>query len=183
MNDPTKQWLAQLEQATSREPIRPADDETAMLRESWLMLSQMLETADADLQAPTLAVARPTSGWRWQLGVLAAIAASLLVAVASWALLRPASSAIEQPPLAAPGHDAPAAVNDGVQVAGADTRSNAASAADSAFVWDDSLDDSLAAAQNAIHDVRGGWNRGYGQVDTLLTRLQEYQQDLSENSL
>ena len=76
-----------------------------------------------------------------------------------------------------------AAVNDGVQVAGADTRSNAASAADSAFVWDDSLDDSLAAAQNAIHDVRGGWNRGYGQVDTLLTRLQEYQQDLSENSL
>ncbi len=95
MNAKTNELLRRLEQATSATPVDPStlDEETAMLRENWLVLGKLLTAAEGEPQQVEVvelrypASARPRS-WRLALACLA----SAVVVTGLWFVVRTTQS-------------------------------------------------------------------------------------------
>jgi hypothetical protein len=187
MNQPEKELLRQLELATSSESTADRlDDETAALREGWLMLGRLIEVAEADSEALVPAV-RPAAARirKWPFAL--AIAAGLLIALLSWSIVWRQASSESTPEIAESIEDADK--NDsggGVEAAAKGRNSEAAFAGtDSAseFAWDDEFDEVLTKASVAIHSARSDWSNGEAGYASLSDRFEEFEQELEEGSL
>jgi hypothetical protein len=181
MNDSTEQLLAKLEQATSAKSAEPMDDETAMLRESWLAFGQLVAAADAEAELPTK---RPPGTRRVGLIVkfIAALAASLLVAFAAWTMLQRGSGSVEPAPGIAAPSNLPAIAPIAAHVTEA---SNASETIDvrGEFAWEDSFDEQLAITNQAMRAVQADWSGGDRRYSLLLDQFEQFSEELSEGSL
>ena len=190
MTESNEELLAKLEQATgliSDNSVldKPLDDETAMLRESWDALSDLLNAADE--AAPVLAQPSANVGTlKTVVRVFTALAAMLLVAVAAWAVLsQPTDS-----------EDSPDRSTDLIVESNVEPESEAiANASDSSrgdnviekpvdeFAWNDSFDEQLAATSQAIRSARSDWSGGSRHYSTLLDQFEQFSEELNEGSL
>jgi hypothetical protein len=173
MNDEHKRWQTQLEQATSRSPVaeQAGDSETAELRESWTRLTQLLEAADRDFDASSVAILVPpvARSARRVWGTLVSLAAALLLAVMSgWAWQRyhrisepEAPQLVEAPPQPKPG--APAAL---------ETESGD-------WVWNDSWDEKMAHIDQAIVGFDSRTDTEDAALNALDSALRRFGQDLN----
>ena len=178
MNESTEELLARLEQATASETTEPLDEDTARLRESWLVLGRLLEAADSESEAP--AVRRSTVR---QAGlavrVVMGLAASLFVAFAAWAILRPdADSAVPSQELITSAE----LTNPDSAVANRVESPRAAEPVDE-FGWDDSFDERLASTSEAIRSAQADWTGGDERYSIMLDQFEQFHEELSEGSL
>lgn len=178
MNEHTEDLLKKLEDATSHEPLaHAADDETATLRESWTVLSRLLESADAELEevVPELKPKSPSTNW---VGFAAAIVAALVVAFVSWSVVKQAIwSPDSSEEISATNNRA---VGDS-EVAATNTSNDSES--QSLFAWEDSLDEDLAQASIAIRSARTDWNSGQAGYSSLSKRFAQFEEELDAGSL
>jgi hypothetical protein len=187
MNESTEKLLARLEQATGLETTacetpgsensEPLDDDTAMLRESWLALGKLLDAADAESERP-LVRPKDTRSAGLPLKFIAGLAASLLVAFAAWAMLKRGSDVIVPVQEVTVLPDSPAPID----VAKAPQDGESVDAIDE-FAWEDSFDEQLAAASQAIRSVQANWNGGDRRYSVLLDQFEQFDEELSEGSL
>lgn len=181
MSDELNQLRRQLEQATSAEvpPDVSLDDQTRSLRQTWLALGQLLETAqpapDEPLQLRPMP--RRTVRSRWRLAAVAVLAASLLVGVAlalSW-LGRTPSGQIATPKSSQDKKSArpeeeqrpPAVVEDQADE----------------WDWDDSLDEQIAMAGQEVVLVQQGWHDLDDAFGSVQVGLEEIEEDIQDETL
>ena len=186
MNDESKQLERRLEQATARQ--LPADttldSETAALREGWLALGQLLEAAEsASGPAAPLPAVPPVPArrsWTW-LGVVAALAASLLVAgLATWQLFpgsdtgqhAKAPEAARTPQSVQPQE--PVHIPEKTQLA---TKSGQDSS------WDGTLDESITNAYQELIGIEQDWTGFSGISASVSARLEEISQELAQSTI
>ena len=171
----TKKIEEQLEKATASGDTLDAalDAETTSLREGWLALGQLIEAAQppsarsAQLQYPTQAapLQRRKLLGRKTLTTLAVLAASLVVAaIVTRSFVEDQADAVKDRPQITQ-----------VERSTTDT--------DGILAWDSSLDTEIAAAGQEMLRIQAD---SYASDDTssaLYYRIQQMQQDLSNNTL
>jgi hypothetical protein len=172
MNDEDKRWQLQLEQATSRcsATERAEDAETAALREGWTSLTRLLEAADRDFDASSVAtlVAPVARSTRHVWGTLVSLAAALLLAVMTgWAWQR-----YHHTPLP----EAPQIVESSPQPKRADSPKGTTESGD--LLWNDSWDEKLARIDQAIVGLDSSTTTADGAVNVLDSALRSFGQDL-----
>ncbi len=170
MNDELSKLQRELDQATSDHGPTdgPLDAETASLRETWSALGQLLDTAypPNDKPIPLLRATRS----RGRLWVLATLAASLLVVIGTtWVLMGIDRST----PSIVPDVDQPAVVQQ-QQKQPAETDS---------FDWDDSLDQQIASAGQAIVRVQQDWYYADDAFSPVQDGLEEINEDIQSDML
>lgn len=167
MNPETeKELLRQLEKATSRELLENdrLDDETTLLRESWLSLGQLLAAREGFEPIVTLA-AREKNNVRWNRAWILAVAAMAFVMLLSgWFFVGL--------PLSLHKLDMSHMENQGDLDNHYDE-----------LAWDDSLDRELARARLAIWHAGGSRERRDLNWQYLRGELQQISEDLEEDSL
>jgi hypothetical protein len=180
MNEELSKLEQRLELATGRDlpPESPLDPETASLREAWLALSQLLEAAEEASPKPVkLRPMPPPRHHGWRLAATAAMAVSLLVAVTlAWQLLpsRPTGrpTAERNEPSARLGKGGVA------KAQGLHTEPVASLPA-----WEDSLDESIAQAQQAVVRLEQDWRAGGDGTDPVYDRLEQLRKEIGENPI
>ena len=183
MSDDLKKLHDRLQRATSPEcsPHSVEDAETALLREGWLALGQLLEAAHPAPAEP-LELAQParrTPNVRWRLAGAAAVAAALMVGVTlGWKLQgdglfggasRPAEVVVAgvdpvEPSVAGPGQLSPLP-------------------AGSEFEWHDPLDDEIALAAREIVRIQQDWSSLDDPFGPVYRGLEEMEEDLNQSPL
>ena len=186
MNDDLGELQRRLEWATApaNMPDKSADKslgespdaaQIASLREGWLALGQLLETAqpapDEPLQLRCLQANRPAprATWRWwKVAGITAVAAALTIGVTlAWSLMRNRSVDPTQPGremvLESDGSKTQQPDTGLATTVAKQTELPDMSDAD-ALDWDDSLDDQIALVGRRIIEVQGNW---YGLDDAL----------------
>ncbi|HUG71646.1 MAG TPA: hypothetical protein VMM76_28135 [Pirellulaceae bacterium] len=181
MNDSTRQLLAKLEQATAATTTEPMDDETAMLRESWLAFGQLVGTADTESE-PRVKVPRKSRSAGWTVKFIVALAASLLVAFAAWTILNRSSGYVELSPEIAETSELPATASITAEVTEAPKGSAPVDVVDK-FAWEDSFDEQLASTSQAIRSVQADWSGGDRRYSLLLDQFEQFSSELGEGSL
>ncbi|MBN2023116.1 MAG: hypothetical protein JW809_10015 [Pirellulales bacterium] len=180
MNPDRKQLERRLERATAARlaPGETLDPETAALREGWLAWTRLLDGACPDLRASEkgtvpLARANGFSSRRfrggWQTFVAAAAAASIAAVLGVTGLVTPNRQAGPVGPAAETFTGSPGAT--------------AATPAASDLAWDDGLDDAIASFGQALIEARRSPSRLDGSFDAIQRRLQQMEQDLSDQEL
>lgn len=179
MNESTEQLRAKLEQATASDLAEPIDDETAMLRESWLAFGKLVAATDAESK-PLVTLPPKVRDTGVFFKFVAAIAASLLVGLAAWAVLSRESNFIEPlPEIAAPDDSSNTApsISDVAEALEPDADD------EDQFAWDDSFDEQLATASQAIRSAQADWSGGDRRYSVLLDQFEQFGEELSEGSL
>lgn len=147
MTDDLGQLERRLELATARHC--PAGDslepETAGLRAAWLALGEVLEAAQPQVELPLKRLpplpAKPHR--RWLAATVAAMAASVLIAATvTWYVRRTMPEATVPP--------SRGAIANNEQTPSAPAKKTATTVHDTEFAWDDSLDQEIALAGQAI---------------------------------
>ena len=181
MNEPPEDLLRQLEQATSHDlSAEQLDDETAPLRESWLMLGRLLEAAEENSEALVPASKpRATSAGSWRIAL--AIAAALLIAWVSWSMTRrqPSANPTQEIAESAAETNEKSAAAIGKEEVDAPSDSELASE----FAWDDAFEEELTKASVAIHSARSDWTNSEASYSSLSDRFAEFEQELEAGSL
>ena len=188
MNDDPRELRRRLEQATARagSDESPLEPETAALRAGWLALGELLEAEQRSSpprplgEGPGVRAAgigtRLTRRRRWLPIAIAALAASLLIAVSvTWHArgLKPATVPSTQPSdFAQNGAKPDAAVNDGSTAAG-----------DLELAWDSSLDREIEQAGQKIMQLRQDQLASAAVSDRLQYQLEDLSKDLEESPL
>ena len=181
MNDATEKLLADLSQATSSETTEPMNDETAMLRQSWLAFGKLVEAADAESKQ-VIAQPREARHARLTVRIIVALAASLLVAFVAWAMVERGSESVEPSPSIATRNELPASASRIGDVAEVPEAIEQVAAPDE-FAWEDSLDEQLATASQAIRSAQADWSGGDRRYSVLLDQFDQFSAELSEGSL
>lgn len=187
MNDEMNELRRRLEAATARDETSEnvSDAETSSLRQGWLALGRLLDAAEAPLSDPadrwTLPVARrPHVG---RLTVVMLVAASLLVALAGAWLLRDTRPA----PGLAPSPDQIASQEKPKPVEAPDRPAvpppRRAALATAQLQWDDSLDEQLVSAAQAMMSVQQSWDSSAGGFDYVRYGLEQAEDDLQDGKL
>jgi hypothetical protein len=205
MNDDPIKLQRSLEQATSAEPLASGemDRQIAALREAWLAFGQLLDAA-APTSAPTivpLRTPRPARRRPWVLAAAAALAASLLIAVASVLMsnrpVQPIAGGVaakERPQPSPEGNNAisgqaaakPApksAVAADVQREATPARQVRSAPQTNQPSWDDDLDKQMAAAGKNLISLQQQWVQRSGGYEMAQFRLEQIQSDVKDNSL
>lgn len=183
MSDDLKKLQDCLERATAAECSSDAfeDAETALLREGWLALGQLLEAAHpapaGPLELPQAAECKPNVHWR--LAGAAAVAAALGVGVAlAWKLhgdgvaggaLRPNELVVVdvepvEPSVAGPRQVPPLS-------------------SASKLAWDDPLDDEIALAAQEVVRIEQDWSSLGDPFGPVYRGLEEMEKDLNQSPL
>lgn len=181
MNDLTRQLLAKLEQATAATTTEPMDDETAMLRESWLAFGKLVSTAETEPE-PRVKVPRKSRSAGWTVKFIAALAASLLVAFAASTILNRSSESVELSPEIAATSELRAIAPISAEVTEAPKGSAPVDVVDE-FAWEDSFDEQLALTSQAIRSVQADWSGGDRRYSLLLDQFEQFSSELGEGSL
>ncbi len=147
MTDDLGELERRLELATARRC--PAEDslepETAGLRAAWLTLGDVLEAAQPQVALPLKRLPSPAKPYRrWLAATVAAMAASVLIVVtATWYVRGTKPTTTVSP--------SPAAIADNSRATPSPVKKQAGAASrDAELAWDDSLDQEIAAASQAI---------------------------------
>ena len=186
MNDETDKLRRQLEAATAPGdvPEETLVAETASLRQGWLALGRLLDAAERPLS-------ESGRGWRVpvakrprrRLVTLVAVAASLLVAVTvAWVFraMRPADPPLPSPEQTASNEKAPLPEGpDRTKVV--QQRQTPSKVAE--LQWDDSLDEQLVSAGQALVRVQQQWSSQGGGFDYLRDGLNQIEEDFNDDSL
>ena len=186
MNDETDKLRRQLEAATAPGdvPEETLDAETGSLRQGWVALDRLLEAAEGPLS-------EPGRGWRVpvarrprrRLVTLVAVAASLLVAVTvAWVFraMRPADAPLPSPEqIASDKKTPPVAEPDRTHVA----QQEQAPSKVAELPWDDSLDEQLVSAGQALVRVQQQWSSQGGSFDYVRQGLYQIEEDFDDDSL
>jgi len=148
------------------------DEETAELREGWDALGQMLQARDDqfDPNAVVVQLKRRQSKRRTRLAAMAAVAASLLVALGVggyWIATSPDGATTVK--------------ND--RSNGKKIESPNETPADVNLDWDDSWDSEVALASEEIIRVQQDWHATGGPLLILQHQLDEIEQGIDEESL
>ena len=189
MNEDIKILEEQLEKATAEgDRIDAAlDAETVALREGWLALGRLIETAQhasggpPDLQYPAeVAPARRRKGVGLKtLAGLATLAAALLVAaIVTVSFVQDSPDAAkDQPEIAQDerGGKQPVLAKDTPKLGGAD--------ADDVLAWDSSLDTEIAAAGQEMLRIRADWYASADTSSSIYYRMEQMRQELNDNTL
>ena len=171
----------QLEWATSRELPADADldAESTALRESWLAFTQLMDAIDRDEEGHEVVEANGTaasSSGRWLLASMS-IAATLLLAVALlWMLNQPSDTAHRTPPVATVN---PEQLKPQTSVVQSDTDG----VADGLYAWDDSLDEEIALAEDALIYIRQHGSTLDDRFDSLYDEIEEIEDEFFEKTL
>jgi hypothetical protein len=173
MNDESKRWQTQLEQATARctMPEQAGDAETAELREGWTALTRLLEAADSDFDAVSVTglVAPVARSTRRLWATLVSLAAALLLAVtAGWAWQRYHRVAAPESPQFVESRPQPQPIAPAVV---------ATEFGD--LVWNDSWDEKLARIDQAIVGLDTSTTTADSAVNVLDSALRSFGQDLN----
>jgi hypothetical protein len=213
MNDPNNQEIARLarmlEEVSSADPhamSEPGNAEAASLREAWLAFAQLVRAADDSLpetpasmlMAMPATAAVPAQKPRRRFGLIAAVAAALLVAVSlGWWIARgnwPHRDRGNEPSLAqttTPGSPTPQVINQDSpkpavamapkasaektvatksanKSANADTVTKAATSA-----WEDPLETQISSVSQQIRDVEQNWQRRADDLDVVQYKIDE----------
>ena len=191
--NPPSDELRQLEKATSsvHQPAisvhtdNPSTEaESVAMRESWLALSQLLDSNTSSVDEAALVsqvrhrVGRQIKRRRWKVAGMA-LAASLLLAVCvSWLMMRsslehlPDSSnpiIVQTPSIQAKPVESP-------------TQNPTAIAWDDAY-WQDDLADDLAETQQVLANVQANWSRFPDPMAWMQFQMNEFEHELGDNSL
>ena len=178
MNESTEELLAKLEQLTGADVPEAANEEVAMLRESWLAFGKLLDAADEELLQPVVHP-RPVCRAGLFAQFLAALAASLLVAYGGWTFLNRGSNSNN--PVVAPTElrmSVPATLD----VAEVEKPSESMEIVDK-FAWEDSFDENLAATSQAIRSAQVGWSGSNRRYSVLLDQFEQFDEEMSDGSL
>ncbi|MCP5112261.1 MAG: hypothetical protein GY953_15665 [bacterium] len=164
MNEDLNRLQHDLEQATAVDaPDAPLEPRTAALRESWLLLGQLIEAAQPVPDEPLKLKRFPVEPRRGThtgspRTVVAVLAASMLVTVTlAWSLTQNASQDIvtkptdSQPPL-------------DVQ-------------------WDDSLDEQIALAGEQLTRVQQDWHSLDDALASVAYAVEEFGEELTDDTL
>jgi hypothetical protein len=106
----------------------------------------------------------------------------LLVAFAAWAIVNRGSDTVEPLSPIAEVNELPASVPRIADVAEALERAEQAEAPDE-FAWEDSFDEQLATASQAIRSVQSDWSGGDRRYSLLADQFEQFSEELSEGSL
>ncbi|MCA9145097.1 MAG: hypothetical protein H6821_16560 [Planctomycetaceae bacterium] len=181
MNDSNEKLLAQLEQATASATSEMLDEETAMLRESWLAFGKLVDAADAE-STPSITCPPTTRRAGLFARSIAALAASLLVAFTAWSILnRDSDPVVPAPEVAVP--QALPSEGPGLSTVAESPSSGEQPEPVDEFAWDDSFDEQLAITSQAIRSARADWSGGDRRYSVLLDQFEQFDEELSEGSL
>ncbi len=167
MNDELSKLQHELEQATSDHG--PTD---SPLHETWSALGQLLDTAYPPNDKPI--PLRRATRWRGRLGVLATLAASLLAVIGtSWVLMGIDRST----PSIVPDVDQPAVTQQQQQ------QQQQQPAQTDSLDWDDSFDEQLASAGQAIVRVQQDWYHADDAFSPVQDGVEEMNDDFQSDML
>lgn len=180
MSDELNELERRLERATAAEcPSEPIlDAETASLREGWLALGQLLEAVRPQLEQPLQLPepARPKPLVRWRLAGVAAVAASILVGLTlvwkSIGTSRPST----------PSSVSEASAVEAEQPLPARRTTQLASVADE-LAWDDSLDQQIASAAQAVVRIQQDWYHLDYAFGPVYHGLEQMEEDFDQGAL
>lgn len=183
MTDDLRELERRLEEATAS-PNAAADGldaDTAALRAGWLALGELLETTQpaADVQLPPMPLPPAPRRTRWAPVALAALAASLLVALtATWC----ARGTKPVAPLPTPS---PEIAGNAAKPSAAPIQQKPVEPDDVEIAWDDSLDEEFAQASQAITQARQDWlaTATTWRVYHFESQLENVKKDLDANTL
>jgi len=195
VNDEPNELKRRLEEATARESPRgvPSDDETASLREGWVALGHLMETAQPiDEPFDLRPVAQRTRGSGRVVAIVAALAVSLLIGtITAWLLIGNA------PPDGPNVPDGVAAIDDGQERPAEPFPEKppvqpervlaVAPPSEEIFVdplaWDDSFDDQLALLGEDVIRMEEDWYHLDDPFESILDALEQMEEEFRENKL
>ena len=172
------------------------DAETASLREAWLAFGQLIRAADDSLPAmPSIAasiVPQKPRRRRW-IGLIAAVAAALLVAVTfgRWIhrdgkpgnngpSVAQAEKATSEQPKAGAFNPEPTAT---AKTAPTATNSGWKPSMTNTATWDDPLETQIATVSQQISNVEQNWQHRVDDVDLVQYRIDEVSDSLQNDKL
>jgi len=184
VNAQPQDLLRQLEQATATDsgPSPEMDEETALLRQTWLGLTQLLEAADADWDETVILARKPfcSTRPRWKSLTIAALAASLLtVVIGAWmshkylaprVLVERAIEGDKTERLITPR-----------KVASPEQSPTAQSSDE--LAWNDTFDERLADAELAMYRLRFESRHHEMRIEVLQSQLQTIENEVEAGSL
>jgi hypothetical protein len=191
MTDDLEALQRRLEKATARpSPAEDAvDAETAALRAGWLALGELLEAAPPQADPLSRPAGPPVPRRRrWLPAAMAVLAASILIAViVPWSLRGTKSAVAPAPPQLAQvagSHPRPSsAAASAERATPPQTAQHAPPAARPSEPWDDSLDQEIAAAAEAIASVQDGWRGDASDPSAIEYQLQQIRKDIENGTL
>ena len=161
-------------------PLQPQDPEVASLREAWLAFEQLIRAADASAAAmPNVAtsIAPPKPRRRRWLGVVAAVTATLLVALPLEWWMAAGKKVATPAPIAK--QDKPRSV-----VAGTASATNGQkSVTTNLATWEDPLETQIALVSQQISNVEQSWRHRVDDVDLVQYRIDEVADSLQNDAL
>lgn len=190
MNDDSHELERRLEQATAPPGVdeAPLDPEIARLRAGWLALGELLEAAQPQSSPRPLAAerpwaraaiiaTRPSPHTNWLLVVVAALAASLLIAISVTRHILSATP--KTTPSALPSQFA----RDGVKPGHSPQDDGTTAVSDAELAWNSSLDQEIEQAGQAIMQLRQNQLASAAVSDQLQYQLENLRQDIEESPL
>ena len=206
MSDEQSELHRRLEQATARHAAaddEPMDPETAALRAGWLALGDLLEAAQPQIGPVVERLPLPPARRRkrWLPLAIAALAASVIVALASSWLASgtkpPAVSPAPAPEIAKTNHPAPAVssvpavspppvpviVEKSPTPAVSPVHQSPALSPDADLAWDNSLDEDIELAGRAILQARQDQLASTAAPGRVQYQLENLKKNIEDNSL
>jgi len=195
VNDELDKLQRQLEEATAPESEGhvPPNEETASLREGWLALGRLLETAQP-VEEPfeRRPVVRKTQGSGGAMAVVATLAASLLIGVTTaWLLIgnaRPgglnvvdgvAATGDGQERVAEPLPEKPAVQPERALAVAPPSEKMVVDP----LAWDDSFDDQLALVGEEVIRMEEDWYDLDGPFEPILDGMEQMERDFEDHTL
>jgi hypothetical protein len=191
MTDDPKELERRLTQATARHDLAEdsLDPETTALRAGWLAFEELLEAAQpqANRPLPRPLVLPARSKKDWFAVTIAVLAVSLLIAATvTWSMrgVKPGTVPTVKPFELAHNGAKPSDTNDGLktQLPHA-TAQPTPTISGNAASWDDSLDQEISAAAQAVAAVQQDWNAQAGSLLAIEYQLQQLRQDMESGTL
>ena len=185
--------IEQLEQVTSRELTADVDLDADMtaLRESWLAFTQLLDAADRDEEdhrVEGVSLTASSSGRRWSLAAMS-VAAMLLVGVGLlWMFNRNLDVATRTPQGSTATHEVSQTedtgiLEDGVMNSNTDMNPDADDGQDELYDWNDSLDEEIALAEDALIYLRQSASTLEDRFDSLYNEIEQIEDEFAEETL
>ena len=182
MNDKKAGLEQMLEQVTAPSDAEPRDlgPDAQALRETWLALGRLLEAAQPPAAPLLESVAPPRTSHRRSLTALAALAASVFLALSAYCWMWGGGGKLG---VALPSPDGRMASVDGPNRSAPATPHPQNSSEASELQWDDSLDEQIATVGQGLALAQSDLSHAFDAADFVRRGIQQTQQELENNKL
>ncbi len=184
MNTDNEKLLRQLEQATAADLDSDAilDEETRMLRDSWMAMGDLLDSQQPSTPLPMpkeIATPPKQSHVLWW-----AIAASLMLAASAlWIYNQTNPTNQRGAPSTQIAQDSPDTPQDPNPEPQDSIDTSLESSTNDLLAWDDSLDEDISSFSTAVTDLERNWYGNNGDVRSMYNDVEEFSTDINETSL